>query len=145
MTNEKDPDNPRDPDPEFVQSSNSSHLAHANLRKIYVLLSIDTMNGKAYFVVEGLNQWPTTYEELQSNTRYFYEEHTCPTNYIRIPMICFNKDVDPHGLFKFEEAVWMVEGKHDEDYFCEIFPQLGVFEARDRDQNKQQSKGKNYD
>lgn len=33
--------------------------------------------------------------------RFFYEEHTCPTNYIGVEMIAFDGDTDPHGLFKF--------------------------------------------
>lgn len=33
--------------------------------------------------------------------RYFYEEHSCPTNFIEAEMIAVDGDTDPHGLFKF--------------------------------------------
>lgn len=120
------PYDPRDPKPEFVCRTTSSHPAYDNLRKTYCLLSIDTKKGKAYFVVEGLQQWPSTYEEMQNDKRYLYEEHTCPTNFISIPLISFNGDHDPHGIFRFEEAVWMIREDADEDYLCQIFPQLGA-------------------
>lgn len=119
-----DPYNPRNPKAEFVCRTTSSHPAHDKFRKIYCLLSINTTEGKAYFVVEGLQEWPSTYEDMQIDKRYFYEEHTCPINFISIPLISFNGDRDPHGLFNFEEAVWMIREDADEDYLCEIFPQL---------------------
>lgn len=121
-----DPYDPRNPKAEFVCRTTSAHSAHDKLRKTYCLLSITATDGKAYFVVEGLQEWPSTYEDMQIDKRYFYEEHTCPINYMRIPLISFNGDRDPHGLFKFEEAVWMIREDADEDYLCEIFPQLGA-------------------
>jgi|SRR6185437_4520994 len=38
------------------------------------------------------------------NSRYFYEEHTCPTNYLKdVEMVIDlkNGDTDPHGIFEF--------------------------------------------
>jgi hypothetical protein len=49
--------------------------------------------------------------------RNFYEEHSCPTNYIGVEMIAVDGDQDPHGLFKFVASVDMPEGYDlDEDY-----------------------------
>lgn len=41
-------------------------------------------------------------EEYVDNQRYFYNEHTCPTNWLRdIEQIEFEGDRDPHGVFEF--------------------------------------------
>jgi hypothetical protein len=49
--------------------------------------------------------------------RNFYEEHTCPTNYIGAEMIVIDGDLDPHGLFKFVGTIDVPEGYDiDEDY-----------------------------
>jgi hypothetical protein len=45
-------------------------------------------------------------------------------------MICHKQDNDPHGLFKFEEAIWQVGEYHDEEYFAKVFPQLGFNESK---------------
>lgn len=41
-------------------------------------------------------------DEIYSS-RYYYEEHTCPTNYLRdvVKVISEDGDEDPHGIFKF--------------------------------------------
>jgi hypothetical protein len=49
--------------------------------------------------------------------RFFYEEHTCPTNYVGVEMIAFDGDIDPHGLFKFVASTDMPDDYDvDEDY-----------------------------
>ena len=107
-------------------SIESTHPAHANLRKTLVLLKIEGKEAPIFFVVEGLSTWPSTREELLEHERYFYEEHTCPTNFIRIPMIATGGDCDPHGVFDFVDAVWMMDEyqENDDDYLSEVFPQL---------------------
>ena len=39
----------------------------------------------------------------EDNARYFYEEHTCPSNFLRNVVRVFGADgeEDPHGIFKF--------------------------------------------
>lgn len=40
--------------------------------------------------------------EHRENQRYFYDQHTCPTNWVsQIEAIIFEGDDDPHGVFKF--------------------------------------------
>lgn len=58
-----------------------------------------------------LNTWKyghsqnDTPEEYQENERYFYNEHTCPTNWFRhVEYIEFEGDKDPHGVFEFVSA-----------------------------------------
>ena len=43
---------------------------------------------------------------------YFYEEHTCPWNWLRLP-IKEDDDTDPHGLFVHQETVLMPQGYGD--------------------------------
>lgn len=43
-----------------------------------------------------------TKEEYESHQRYYYDEHTCPTNWTsQIEQIIFEGDTDPHGVFQF--------------------------------------------
>ncbi len=65
-----------------------------------------------------LNAWKyahsqnETKEEYESHTEYYYNEHTCPTNWTRqIEQIIFEGDTDPHGVFQFVS----VEDGHFED------------------------------
>lgn len=120
---------PRNPALEDVVSSGSDHPFHAALRKTLVLLKIESVRGPVYFVVEGLHTWPL--EDgvtLGAANEYFYEEHTCPTNFIPIPMVSFGGDPDPHGVFEVVDAVWMTteyDALEDEDeYLIEAFPQM---------------------
>ena len=121
---------PRNPDPRFMVTSGSPQ--HADIRKTLVLLRIRA-EPPVYFVVEGIATWPNTMEEMLRSGKFVYESHTCPTNFIRIPMIACGGDVDPHGVFEFVDAVWMMdeyeaaeeEGAEDE-YLVEVFPQLGA-------------------
>jgi hypothetical protein len=55
------------------------------------------VNAWKYACSQGLSQ-----EEYESDERYFYNEHTCPTNWLRdIEQIEFEGDTDPHGVFEF--------------------------------------------
>ena len=118
---------PRKPDPNGMVHNGSTHEFHQKLRKTLVLLKIDAKESPVYFVVEGLGEWPSTIEGMVSHARYFYEEHTCPTNFIRVPLISTGGDSDPHGVFEFVDAVWMMS-EYDpddcEEYLAEVFPQL---------------------
>lgn len=43
-----------------------------------------------------------TWEDYVEHQRYYYNEHTCPTNWFRnVEEIIFQKDKDPHGVFEF--------------------------------------------
>lgn len=86
----------------------SKHSAHSDMFQTLNLLAIDTGDGVAYFVVEGCAKFCPN-DELQEQNRYFYEEHTCPTNFIRVPLISFKGDHDPHGLFRFVRSIWMTD------------------------------------
>lgn len=60
---------------------------------IYVML-----NGKAHSTQIVLEQQ----EQGSSAQPYYYNSHTCPTNFIRdIIAVTFKQDIDPHGVFEF--------------------------------------------
>lgn len=120
---------PRNPEPEQIVPTDSQHPFHSALRKTLVLLKIEAKAGPIYFVVEGLQSWPLEDgQTLADACEYFYEEHTCPTNFIDVPLISFGGDHDPHGVFEVVDAIWMTteyaETKDDEGYLVEAFPQL---------------------
>ncbi len=127
---------PRNPDAGIVIPTDSTIPMHSNLRKTLVLLRIDAKDAPIYFVVEGLATWPKPLDEMISGEEYFYNEHTCPANFIRIPMVSAGGDHDPHGIFAFVDAIWMTteyveatdSGSGDE-YLIEAFPQM-VSDAR---------------
>jgi hypothetical protein len=55
-----------------------------------------------------LNTWKYAHsqdespEDYREHERYFYDEHTCPTNWTReIVEVIFNSNHDPHGVFEF--------------------------------------------
>jgi hypothetical protein len=52
------------------------------------------------------------------NDRYFYEEHTCPINYLKnVEMIINLEDdnIDPHGIFKFITSIPYINLENVED------------------------------
>jgi hypothetical protein len=70
-------------------------------------------------IILKLNAWKyefsqnNTPEEFQEHERYYYNEHTCPTNFVsQIEQIIFEGDRDPHGVFEF---VSVEDGHIDED------------------------------
>lgn len=60
--------------------------------------------GYIVLIVEGLNLSGIGTE----NNAYYYNEHTCPTNYMKdvIKVIDLrNRDTDPHGIFEYKKTV----------------------------------------
>lgn len=54
-------------------------------------------------IVKGFRDDPPDPEQL-SNQEYFYDEHTCPTNYLKDVVAIIDLkdgDTDPHGIFQF--------------------------------------------
>lgn len=61
-------------------------------------------NGDIGLVVEGL----VFNGDLSNNNEYFYNEHTCPTNYMKRVKEVFdlkNDDTDPHGIFEYVKTL----------------------------------------
>lgn len=66
-----------------------------------------------HIVVEGMTFVEDGEEPDFEHDKYFYNEHTCPWNYLRLPLKC-GDDADPHGVFQHQETVLMPSG-YDED------------------------------
>jgi len=103
-----------------------------------VLLRLQRPEGPLYLVVHDRYFPPLEEGETENDRfdrkRFYYEEHTCPTNYIPIYDILAPEDVDPHGAFEFvglsrpyapEE---LARGSEEERYaqIRELFRNLGV-------------------
>lgn len=57
-----------------------------------------------------------TWEDYVEHQRYFYDEHTCPTNWMRhVEEISVGNDFDPHGIFEF---VSVENGRLVDDPYC---------------------------
>ena len=60
-----------------------------------------------YFVVEGaryVGGKPPSFG-IEESKRFYYEEHSCPTNWLRPIMVYHEQDDDPHGLIEFVRSV----------------------------------------
>jgi hypothetical protein len=75
-------------------------------RRTTVILQIPPQTDPIVFEVQGweYSDIGGTAEEKREHTRYYYEEHTCPTNWFRdVKKISIGDDDDPHGLVVFVE------------------------------------------
>lgn len=108
---------------------------HPNMFKTLNLLKIESPSGPIYFVVEGLGVFDVQEgdEEFQRHNQYFYESHTCPTNFVGgdIVAVFTPEDDDPHGCFEHVRSVWMTDAYlracEDEDGNAETRYLRGIF------------------
>jgi len=73
-----------------------------------------------YFVVPGMrfdgpDAGGSDYSQDERNA-FFYESHSCPTNWLKPEMVYVDGDSDPHGLLKFVTARDRDSLPPDEDY-----------------------------
>jgi ribosomal protein L37AE/L43A len=72
------------------------------------LLVLKPEDAPVFFVVKGSRSVnpnrPSDRDEHESN-RFLYEEHSCPTNFIRCEAIIADSDSDPHGVFEYVRTV----------------------------------------
>lgn len=74
--------------------------------KGYHLLCIPPMQKPIYFVVSGSVSSTKTPEEVANSNGYYYNSHTCPTNFLRsVVAMCYSQDPDPHGVFRYVGSV----------------------------------------
>lgn len=75
-----------------------------------VLLRIPPCEKPIYLLVKGM-RFETdgkveSDEDREGHKRYFYEEHTCPTNYLHdVVAVMVDGDSDPHGLAEYVTAI----------------------------------------
>lgn len=83
------------------------------------LLKFDGKDGSVFFVMKHdryrSNGSVETDADNQEHQRYFFEEHSCPTNWLRECIAVIEAgDTDPHGFLDFVRAV-DVPNDFDED------------------------------
>lgn len=106
------------------------HPMHPNMYKTLDLLSLQTAQGPVYFVVEGCAELAPD-DEVAVHKRFYYEENSCPTNFIPVEAIVVDGDDDRHGLFTFVATAWMKSAYlealgvgNEFEYLKRIFPVL---------------------
>ena len=73
--------------------------------KTYDLLMLSPQDKPVWFIVEGLRfedpAKPRDETSEAEHKEYFYEEHSCPTNWLKPEIVYYDGDDDPHGLLEF--------------------------------------------
>jgi len=86
-------------------------------------------NGNVGLVVEGMS-----FSDAESNHEYYYNEHTCPTNYMKNVLAVIDlehNDSDPHGIFEYVATLdW---DKNVEDCNYDYSDIVTVFEEKQND------------
>ncbi len=99
-------------------------------KKTLDLLVLNPHDKPIYFVMKGRHYQPKTDIDNEKK-RFFYEQHSCPTNWIiNTILISVDGDTDPHGFMKFVRSVphpAIPDNKDIEDEIkaiCAEFPEL---------------------
>lgn len=108
--------------------------------KMLVLLELNTgdvcLKKPVYIVVEHSNYntrgkgYASDLVKIAVWLKYYYEVHTCPTNYLDVVDVIEGLNDDPHGIFQFREVIWKPEGFNDTDFhnsgrdWSELFPSM---------------------
>ncbi len=74
------------------------------------LLVLPPQKHPVYFVVEGMRFEGEGDRDEHDAKQFFYDEHSCPTNWFKPTIVAFDGDYDPHGLIEF------VATKDDADF-----------------------------
>ena len=103
--------------------SYESGLFPESAKRAWHLLRLVKTDEPIYFVMKG-----TDYHDRDGNA-FFYEEHSCPTNWIRhTEEIWVGSDNDPHGFLEYVDSVKDEDvktgGINDDLQFVDAFPQL---------------------
>jgi hypothetical protein len=81
---------------------------------IWVLLRARTWDGEPiYLIIHGHRYVDEA--AASASSAYFYNEHTCPTNYLGVEAVIAHGDDDPHGVFEFVAYVDIPDGKDDDE------------------------------
>ncbi|MDU7377877.1 MAG: hypothetical protein E7L09_05825 [Enterobacteriaceae bacterium] len=94
---------------EIILGGVEIHIHSDRKAKTLVLLKLDKeIDTPVHIVVEGMIFYPRNSKPIinQEHESYFYNEHTCPWNYLRVS-IKDGDETDPHGIFRHQETVIM--------------------------------------
>ena len=93
----------------------------------YALLKLEGAAKPLFFVMEE-RYGSRDEDEYESHRKYFYEEHSCPTNWLRNCLAVIEEgDTDPHGFLTYVRSVPIQAGQeldiNSEPLWNEIFPE----------------------
>lgn len=98
---------------------------------IFMLLELPPQKSSIFLVVDAFDYSHNRDKgigttEFEENQRYYYEEHTCPTNFIGAQLISIEGDQDRHGLFNYIRSVKAtgVPTSDSWDFWKNIFPEI---------------------
>lgn len=115
----------------------------------YTLLKYRGGGRPQFIVVDGMDHYREGEDEMdrRHNREYYYNEHTCPTNFLNVEHITFNGDYDPHGIYAFVRFVsnedirkaknWTWAQFKDgisraqTDFWAELFPEMNKISESD--------------
>jgi hypothetical protein len=95
-------------------------------RRCMALLKFERKDGPTFFVMDHkryLHRDDDTDEKIQDGLRFFFEEHSCPTNWLsECAAVIQDGDCDPHGFLEFVRAV-DVPRDFDDQQWPILFPE----------------------
>ena len=102
-------------------------------REGYTIVCLPPQDKPVYFVLA--NAYPSTEDglldsaEADASQQYFYEEHSCPTNWLQPEVVAFDGDLDPHGLIEYvrrvpADQVMFLDEAHLNGDWLSVFPEL---------------------
>lgn len=74
----------------------------------YDILVLRPQKQNIYFIVNDRASSDDIHKDDYDNNKYFYNEHTCPTNWINNVDFIIDQNslsADPHGLFEYVKSV----------------------------------------
>jgi len=76
-------------------------LTERTAESTHVLLELPPQQESVFLITKGY-----MFDGEMVAQAYFYEEHTCPVNYLRsAEIVIIGKDADPHGLFEYRQTI----------------------------------------
>lgn len=97
--------------------------------RTFDLLVLEPQAKPVYFVMAGKSYHRGQPDkDAAENKRYFYEEHSCPTNWIgNASMIAIDGDTDPHGILSFVRSVPVdmnFDPNDEDELITDAFPEV---------------------
>ena len=89
-------------------------------RKTIALLKYEEL----YIIVDSFDEIVLDAEAIE-RAEYYFNERTCPINYLGVKLVAIDGELDPHGVFEFIRVAFAPE--NDEAYSNNITEILTIF------------------
>lgn len=116
-----------------ILADNSLDLELLDDQKVETLdlLVLEPQDKPVYFVIRGMGFRKIGEVTDFENKEFFYESHSCPTNWLRdIERLVIEDDDDPHGLLRFVRSIDAAsatpqeQGNYSEPDVFATFPEM---------------------